>query len=425
MKCSIKFLLLPAILICYTCLCFAQQEKTLLRFYDKSNNNPLGAVSLFKKDGEEIAKSDSAGYATVMQTDKDEYLIALKNGYSPDTIYNFSQSNIYLAPLTVMLNEATINGNEVHRVLRSAMEYVVDYAFVGDNILMATYSGNNGKRAKIFLMSPESDTLAMSDFPEEPLALFRSCIGKYYCVCWDKLYQINISLNDIKIDHTLDIKLLPALKLCQQCIDGNLYYKVSNYDSFFSTYSLVKKGDSVFYPFTKLTLHEAAEENLHDLADENRIMKSNYKEAQRIDKLRRFLNRSPLESLNYPLFSSRDSLIIFDFQDKSIQHYSMWGENVKNATIRFPFKELLDLDLLKDDITNRFYLYRNKAYSQTIEEVNINTGEVTTPKVRLQKPFATDVKVHNGDIYYLWQDGRNGAIRQLFVQKSILYANSN
>ncbi len=116
------------------------------------------------------------------------------------------------------------------------------------------------------------------------------------------------------------------------------------------------------------------------------------------------------------LLAKGDSIIIFDLNKKRIEYYSLQGTLLKEQDIAFDMGAIERMKILQDDATERLYVCRRvNTDSYTIEGLNMQTGELFG-KQMINRPFAEDVKIHNGNVYFLWQDARDAMTRQLFVQ---------
>jgi len=103
---------------------------------------------------------------------------------------------------------------------------------------------------------------------------------------------------------------------------------------------------------------------------------------------------------------------------RSINFYDMEGKSVGKANIQFDWRGTQNVKVLTDDATGKFYLStNNKAGGGILDELNINTGTYTSTRYAVRRPFIQNVKMHNGNVYFLWQDNHNGATAQLFVQR--------
>lgn len=348
---------------------------------------------------------------------QNEYLIAIHQAYAPDTIREITPF-IYLEPLSSRLGETIVKARGTKRILRSAMEYVVDYDFEGDNILVASYSGNNGRNAKLFLLNIDGDTLALTKLPQEPIGLYKSCVGRFYCICFDKFYPLSVDSNSITLGKPYAIRWLPLLQQCQVSWDGTLYYKIAHRDSFKVTYGFISVDDSVFHPFLQLDKPDAYASSREE--DVSYTEKEWLMQQHKFDNglLRALYDKGNWDIMNIPLFKKEDSLLVFDFTKRKIHYYNLIGAAVKDKDIIFPMGRNFRPDIIKDPLTERFYLHLNTHTPvQRVREIELEKGDIGEQDVQLDKPFAEDIKVHNGDVYYLWQDSHHYGTRQLFVQK--------
>ena len=104
---------------------------------------------------------------------------------------------------------------------------------------------------------------------------------------------------------------------------------------------------------------------------------------------------------------------------KQILLFDLSGKAVGNAPVQFEWKQYQRFSILKDDAADKIYLYRyDKQNVQTMQQLDIHRGVTTGNKIIISEPFAEDVKVYNGDIYFLWQDKAAEATRQLFIQRT-------
>lgn len=408
---------------------YAQEAKVVIRFLDATNAEPVNNVAILNKNGRQIAATDSSGYCAVSfgNINSAGYLLAIHAGYSTDTIFT-PGAVIYLQPLSVTMSTTIIRGNKVGKLLHEPDEYVVDYIFAGDNILVAAYSGNSGKNARLLLLNKEGDILAKCKIPYEPVGLFKSCVGNYYCVCDEVFYPVSVSGDGIALKTPYKTNLLPGLMQCEQSINGNLFYRRGDRNNFRMSYGMLVKGDSAYKPLVQFDEREVARVSFleNDVANASfeeyeeltRLWESgNYRESYRRLLLRDVWDNGSYAHINIPLFSSGDSLVIFDYFRKRILYYNCSGRPIGQTPIQFEWKQSQQFEIIKDEAQNRFYIHRydNKG-NQFIEELDITTGVMVSCRIPINKRFPEHVKVENGDIYFLWQDSRAGGTRQLYVQ---------
>lgn len=411
--CSIIILFFPA-------LCGAQQNKIVMAFTDAGKMTSLKDVTILNSKGSVVTRTDSSGHAII---NPDAFssapLIVICPGYKPDTI-SAPAGTIYLRPLTVTLDETIVTDRKVVRLSAFNNDYIADYEFVDDNILVAGYSGNNGGHAKLFLLDGHGKALSTCKIAEEPLSLFKSCVGKCYYIACNHFYPINISGNSLSVSAPHPIKLLPGLRQCEASVAGNYYYRLANRANFTVTYGMIAKNDSVFMPFETFEERDVAAASYQELIEIIALWNSgqagNMKEAARTKLLRDKWDRGSFAHINMPLLNYGDTLLIFDFFKRQLKYYSLSGKPAGNIPISFPWKQSQQFEILKDDIANKFYIHRyENKQRQTIEQLDINSG-ATYNKFVVEKPFAEQVKIHDGLVYFLWQNTPSTP-RQLYNQK--------
>jgi len=412
----LKRLFILLLLSGMVCSAYGQSDSMRMRFMDVEL--PIGGVGVFSRNGIAIAYSDTAGFVKIpkifMQLG---YLIAMKQGYEPDTIRQYAP-NVYLNEIHNALQEVVVQGGATtQKVLHSGNEYVVDYAFAGDEIIVASYSGDFGGHAKLFLLNNYGDTADVVAFPQEPLYLYKSCVGKIYVVSYGKFYPIQVANKHLSIGQPYDIKYLRGMKECQAMLDGNLYYKRCNADSFIVRYSYLEKGDSIFHEFLgfkdSVAYIGSHEEDFIHYTEDDRLKQMPKFE---VGLLKQLWDRGSLRMIDLPLFVKEDSLILFDFYKKQIRYFNHIGVEVKTVPCYFDVNKNLGATILKDEGKETFYLFPNGHHAvKWIQEIDIQTGTLGFRKFKINKPYAENIKVHNGHIYYLWQDHLHAGTMQLYV----------
>ena len=403
--------------------CFAQQDKVVIRFIDTAKNRVLSNVTIMDKGGVQVAHTDLSGYAVLSLSawSSSGYVFAFSPGYKLDTLWR-PVTTVYLQPLSASLHEAVIRGNKVNRLLHAPDEYVVDYDFINDKILVATYSGNTGGHAKLTLLNKDGVVLTTCKIPPDPVAIYKSCVGMYYCVYSDKFFPLTIEGDSIKLRQQYGIKLLEGLQQCECSVNGDLCYKLTDRNDFRITYGIIRKGETQFRSiklFEEKDVADASFEEWMDiLALLSDVTPANQSAAARLQFARLKWDRSAYANINMPMIATHDTLVIFDYFKKQLLFYNMAGDSIGHVPIHFDWRQSQRFTVLKDAATGKIYLHRHgNQNSQWIEELNRYTGETSPNKIQIAKPMAENVKIYNGDIYMLWQDN-GGGTRQIFVQRS-------
>jgi len=417
LNCMRNILAILTILISVNCR--AQDGKMVIRILDGVTGSAISGADISASYGKLLAHSDTAGYVVLPVTtfSSGNYIIITATGYRPDTV-TAPSSAVYLQRPRVDLPEATISAANVKRLFNSETEYVVDYCFAGNNIHAATFSGSNGRNAKLVTLNSLGTETGRVSLPHEPTALFSSCVGNNYCVCTDGFYLLGADGDKTVLQKKYSNDLLHALQQCECAADGNLYYRVSDKVNFKTVYGMIAKGDSVFRPFKRFEEQKVAQASYMELQEIIALYEQGrFAEAARKQNLRRMWDNGSLSHITVPIFACHDTLVVFDYPARAIACFDLAGNQLAGIPINFEWKQSQQFEILKDDITDKLYIHRydNKA-RQLVEELDLHTGK-TTNRYAIKKPFAEKVKIHDGTIYYLWQDGAHQKTQQLYVQQ--------
>ncbi len=398
---------------------YSQSDKIVIRFLDAETHTRLRNVHVLTGTGVSLSTSDTSGYV-VLPIDAfktNRFLIATHRGYKYDTLRG-PLEEYYLYPLSAELATATISGAPARKLINLPSEYVVDYSFNGNLILLASYSGNNGRNAKMLLLDNSGTELGRCAVPGAPVSLYNSCLGKSYCVCADKFYPLTLTGSKISLVEPYPINLLRGLQQCEQSINGNLYYHIPDKFNFRTVYGMIARGDSTFKPFTIFEQPEEARASQIELIEIISLLEHwQWHEAGRRIGLRTMWDKGALKHMNLPLQTTGDTLIVFDYFQKKLLLFDTMGASLGTKPAGFDWNAGQRFHVIKDEQTNKLYLHRYANNSaQTIEELDIHTGQTISIQT-IAKPLAENVKVHNGKIYYLWRDTKTAATPQLYVQQ--------
>jgi hypothetical protein len=395
----------------------AQQDKVILHCTNAETGRGLSGVTI-SANGSTIATSDSAGYAVASLARLSAgHIVAYLRGYRPDTIAS-GTTEVRLHPLSAVLREATVWSSKISKLLRDNNEYVVDYAVLADRIVVASYSGNNGGHAKLWLLDKSGTVLSACKLPEEPTAIYKSCTGVYYCVATHRFYTIDAGDGTITTGRSYSSSLLPGLQQCQQAMNGNLYYKLADRRNFNVVFGKIPRGDSVVHPFLNFYERDVAFQSMLDWMDvlellaQGQVSRAAEKQLARLS-----WDRMSFSHIDMPLLAQHDTLMIFDYFKRKLLRYNEEGRAAGAVPLSFAWQSVQEFHILTDEATGRIYIHRyaDEAH-QTIEELDTRTGTVSGNAVAIGKPYAEDVQVYDGDIYFLWMDKTVPATRQLFVQ---------
>lgn len=409
------------------CTLFAQSqelnwEHKEVYVLDKVTLEPIEGV-LGIVANRDVGESDSNGRLVFLRHVRNlsPTLIFFKDGYALDSVtLPYVPDTVYLKRLTDVLEEAIVTDKKVELLLRSGTENVVDFGFVDDYILVASHSGYDGKGAKLFVLDDYGDTISMQRINVPPKSLYKSCVGQYYLVSYNAIYPIDIDLKKKKIalGKWKPIATLDALKRCVLYADSTYYYKFVNRRRFNVTFALAKEGDTAIRSFKELDQPDVL---IASVEDQMRVIKlleeGKDKEAAHIQRLATMWDNSSFKRIDNSLFKKGDSLMIFDFDEHQIHYYSLGGYKYASIAANLTQGDLFRTILIQDETTKAFYVLNERQSAQNIRSVSLKDAALGGSIIRLEKPFANNVKIRDRKIYYLWHNGK-GSTKQLYIQRN-------
>jgi len=316
------------------------------------------------------------------------------------------------------LKEVTIQSQSVQRVLHSAREYVVDYDFVDGYILVASYSSPNRKNPKLFLLTRSGDTASLLYLPEAPDELFRNCAGRLYCVSNRAMYPLDVDTGHLQVTDAYDLSVYGQMKECQFETNNQFYYKLADRGNFNITYAYRKLGDSILHPVIRFDDTKTSDASNEEWADVLALIAmGKQSQAAQIAGVRHLLNKNAYAYLDQPLFPENDKIRAFDFREKQIRTYDLNGYLLESVTMQFDFHNVQRLEIIKDPVTNEYYLHSSADHAQQmLSRIDLQTGELFAA-IPIEKPFISKLKVFDGEIFYLYQNPAEPSTQQLYVQR--------
>lgn len=406
-----KSFLLLLLICCAVQHLVAQSSIRHVRFFDSETGLPLKGVSILRQN-EIMAQSDSAGNIAINA--QEVPIVAFIPGYIPDTIRELN--TVYMYRQINKLPEVIISSRKATRILHSSTEDVIDYDFTNKGLLVLSYSGANGRKAKCFLLNYNGDTAAMLRIRDHPISLFKNCNGMSYCVWEDSFCSLQIGDKSLSVANVYSGAILSGLQCCTFKIGQGYCYKTLRHDSFMATLAILKKEDSTLHPFFNLrdssTASASFEEYQRILA---MINMGFYKAAARLYNRRKMMDRLVLKTLDAPVFCMHDTIVVFDLHSKLIRNYDSNGEEIKTIPMLFAWQNVYKTRALQDEVTGKIYIHRNDGVRyQDVQLVDIPNGTLLN-HIQISEPQVTNVKVNDGVIYYLYRPS-SSSTRQLFRQ---------
>lgn len=378
--------------------------------YDNDRNPVANAELMYRNTT--ISFSDTNG---LLRFDKyslkgTDSVTIYKVGYKVLTIPIKELSRlVYLETLQNELNEIVVTIKQSKLFMQSYTEDIIDYIFMGDNYLVASYNLNGRRKDKISILDKNGKIIIRSIVPVNIEKLFLSCIGKYYVVSYNCIYQLDFETNpkEIRLGKALSLDEYNAIQSCVLFRNNTYYYKYSNPRTFNVAFAKAGIEDTSIYTFCNLSKPETFNASVDNLKEIYKLLAKGDDESRRratqLSFLRKMLDKLCFKDINAELFENDSSLLIFDFNKRVIRYYTHNGEETTSIPILFlkDQEQNHKYSIIQDNSNYQFYLLLTEGHKSVLTKINTFTGNITGPSVTLEKKIVENVKVKNGKVFYL------------------------
>lgn len=298
-------------------------------------------------------------------------------------------------------------------VFGSELTSVSDYEFIGDKMVLLSYSKSLKKNAFLQLTSKRNKLITTYKTPPNPKRLFKDFEGNLHLITETNVFLISIVKNEIRLRPVEKEKFY---KLTTRIIDTcNSHFIYSDFSDAYPAFNY----------FAQLPTDTIAK-NIHHV--ENKFMmdlyRAEYKYAPAKQKLwafrkeiktgidkeiwigaTNFTQSLYYEPLYAPLFVNQDTILIFDHYSDQLMKVNSSFEKLDSIPISYhkdKDKKNWQQPILKDKDQNKLYgLFLKNGYYY-LKPINLNDGS-TFISFRLNYRYVENVKVENGYVYYIYR----------------------
>jgi len=331
-------------------------------------------------------------------------------GYETQIInLNASPDNVLLIPLTKTSTELPVvsvfPGKAENIILNNELS-IMDYEFMNENILLLAQSTRFSKPSLV-LLNEKFDTITVTPLDVHPEFIFHDCMDNLHLVEKKFSFQLNFDGKNIQLLYPVTSEILKEKLLpCVEKLHDNFYFS-----------EFTNKGLSLLYSFKDSA--EKSNNMLSVISDRKKLnMLKNEAEFalapghkyEEWDK--HFFDSMVVSKVYAPLVKLRDTMYVFNFVDGQIEQYSESGKPLTSVFISFHKQKNWKENILTDEVENKCYAVFGKNGIIQLKEVNIQTGEIESSADFSGFPFAENIKIRSGYVYFLYPDSaRQGYVR--------------
>jgi hypothetical protein len=408
------------------------QELVMGTVFDGETKNPVR--NAYVRMGERNTKTDANGNFSLPFIEDEDLQAGGRDFHefriAPRDLKKDKPLNIYLTPKPEI--QGLQSSGEAQSVYAPDFEYIFDYNFIDNNIVIATYfdkkmnkkKRNPGYRNCVLSLFENGVSKQRLIIPDFPYRLRRSPFGDLYLEGADYAYRVHydsgeISLREVKYEDYLQeilpltaafdsaaywVKIVPELpqvvhRMFSTELARALTVRVIRNRNYF-----LRVNDDY------LMLDPARREEAAKLAK-----KYGFADQLFAPYLRRREFVIDLAPPYAPGYRTGDEYVIFDAMNQWIYRHTAQGGPIDSVyfDVGLDGEELVKI--VHDPATQACYAIHEKSGTYYLRRIDHTRGSLGAP-FKLTIPFPEKLKVYNGTLFYIHRDVDDGT-RHLYSEK--------
>jgi len=395
------------------------QERGIVQGYCKDENGkPIENVSVYVNDSLLIAITDENGCFTYTHAEAGLRLRFAHMAYEP-TYYTIKAEDQSGKPINIRIKtrnhellEVQVTANAPQIAFDNPVMSILDYVICDDGIYMIAYRRRN---SALLHLSFDMDTLHELKISSEYKYIIKDFYGFVHVVSDDKVCQVGFS--GWSEGEKREMFLHPPMAISK-------FYELFS-PIITASDSVVITGRYVFFGLeqyfycvtptadTMYTLHHIVDEEQRD--DLLAMMRS----KGGLDRYTTYM-LSLYPKLNYiynPIYGIDNKFYLFAYTDCEVLIFDAVGNELERHPLTFHMRKKwngkIEPDkrwkkkMMADEARKEFYTFFVDDGLYTIMHIDIETG-MASPVIDLRGyPFAEQLRVHDGMLYFLYPTGNN------------------
>lgn len=394
------------------------QNQVLANVQIRDTVNNITAFS--NADGRFTIKSEINGVFEVYKSGYEQfYYHSLVN---VDTIQIYLESRV--------LNSVEVNSSTAKSILDRLNVNVLDY-IVYEEFVLTLYSYKSEKFLSLENSDAQPRNFSLGKLKAK--SLFEDCYGNVHILTKDRAYQIWID-DKLSFISNVDLeKFNEILAPCIASIDSN--FVISSYSNHQKKYTLAikKNGENQFTPFFNswdheeevaakalyweiIALYMSSVDTVSNIIKNKmwdwknmRELAANYELVVRIG----FYEGVIGKEIEVQSFQVNDHVFAFDLCFDSLHIFNKDGNQLFQTDLQGGIN-IGERTIVMDKMLNNFYLLHFNKGIYSVSQINLTNGQFENSFQLNDIPFAENIQIFNGWIYYLIS---NNGYRKLYRKK--------
>ena len=394
-------------------VCASAQERAVIQGYCKDENGkPIENVSVYVQDSLLVSVTDEQGRFTYSLAKSGLKLRFAHMVFEP-TYYTIKEKDINGKNLTVRMKtkshellEVEITANAPHIAFDNPVMTVIDYTIREDGIYLIAYRRRN---SALLHLSFDMDTLHELPISSRYKYLNKDAFGDIYAL---NDYQASL-VGFMELDNGKKMMMNFYHSMTRKAFYDKFSTIVAASDSIFITGRYFYYNKEMGYYRHRLGSDEEPE-LLHYIVDEEGRddiwllthtrggIGANYWVADPI--------YNPIYAIDneFYLFAYTDhETIVFDAVGNELERYPLTFHEYRKWNGKMELDRRWKQKMLYDAARKEFYTFFVNDGIYTLKRIDLKTGTATSVMDLSGYPFAQNMRIHNGVLYFLYPTGIN------------------
>lgn len=327
-------------------------------------------------------------------------IIVLTENPKPDFV-------IYLNPATKQLEPFVCRPNRVENIVKDQSVFITDYAFYQDGIILIAYKNRNINQQNLLYLTSAGDSIH-SRTVYKTVMLIRDFQNYILLLTKNDAYTIEADSQKIWLNDPYPV------------------------DDFYNIirYFVTLKGDKLIWQQLRQNRQELLYFNfdVNKRQNEELYIVSNQQGINMLDDKARILHNATAADIRFeelmmyppvfaPMFCLGDSLVVFNFLDSKIEIINFMGEILRSVPISFNYDKNCKEEIIVDESNLKFYSVFNKQGITTLNEINLETGNLGKKILIPEFEFVEKIKIKNDIVYFLFKENDKDEFKHLYKMK--------
>lgn len=401
-------IIITILLMVATVLAVAAQQKVVIRLVSGDGSVAVPGAHIFNAGGEVIATSKANG-EVVYSPGAGQMMIRISHVSFMDTtikINPYGQSEtIVLTPRVNHLKAFAVFGAPVN-LIPDKPWFVSSYLHCDEGLLLLAYPQKKLTRQSLFLLNENQDVIATTPWKEQGV-LVRDAAGGVWLRGKETTWFVVVGKQSIVVGQ----ESLPT----KEFDDGIARIEViRNEQYYFGLYKFDNQWLE-YYCYDDRQRQTAGFDTIIDLLGMKLRETRDIFETNEFE--RRFGEMCFFAPVYAPIARHGEDILMFNYAEGSISVFDSLNRRVLQVPVAYHRQKSFEKMLLHDKVEGRFYAVFETKGIFSIKEINPNTGVLVNEVIIPSFPFIDQITVHNGAIYFLYNETQQAEYKKIFRLK--------